>query len=193
MMRASVEMTKLAALALAVRISVAERSRRSGLALISGTHYVALPPPLRASKSKGNASRCSRMRPVGCPIARRCGHSSARSNRSVTLRWLQIQCSCGHCPTTQSSSASASFDRSIFPSRMMSHSTGEHAQRQFAPIVFTTTHFSNLMRERHRSLFIQAIGHRQGLRMIRDSDVSRAPLPRRLRHLRQRRPPIAFR
>ena len=106
------------------------------------------------------------------PEIRRCGHSSARSRRSVIsaasrFMWLWT------LPITKSSSASASSARSIAPSRRMSHSMPEKTRMpRLLPV-----QLAHLLRERDGARFVQAVGHGERLRMVRDRDVlvARAP------------------
>src|ERR1022692_4857422 len=204
---ASVEIMKRAPRALAVRIRLAPRSRRSGLALISSQTPRRTASSTMRSKSNGNASRCSRMRPVGWPSTRREGHSSARSNRPVIsadsiFMWL---CT---LPMTRSSSASASCDRSIAPSFRMSHSRPEKT-RNPSPLRLSsrtwaanaTTRFSSrplvmasdleymAITDHSKSL---AVGHGQRLGMIRDSHVFVTALAGGGGHLFQGRAPVAL-
>ena len=70
----------------------------------------------------------------------------------------------------------------------MSHSRPEkHAKPETRLI-----HLANLVRERHRALLVQAVGHGERFGMIGDRDVFVAALARGLGHLFERRPAVGF-
>src|ERR1035438_2810552 len=153
---ASVEMVNFAPLALAVRISVPCRSRRSGLALISNQTPRRAASATTRSKAKGKGSRCSGMRPVGCPTMRRCGHSSARNRRSVISAdsWFMWLCT---LPITRSSSASASSARSMVPSLRMSHSMPLNTRiPRPAPSIWRTRRANSTTRFSSRPLVMES-------------------------------------
>src|SRR6185503_1696574 len=108
---ASVEIVNLAPRDLAVRARLPLRSSRSGLELISRNTFRFTASVTTRSKSNGNDSRCISIRPVGCPSTLMCGHSRARSSRSVISAGSRFMWLCT-LPMTRSSSANASSARS---------------------------------------------------------------------------------
>ncbi len=86
----SVEMANLAPRLFAVRTMAPPRSSRSGLPLISRYTLRRAASVATRSKSNGNGSRFSKMRPVGWPITRMEGDSRARIRRSVISARFEI-------------------------------------------------------------------------------------------------------
>ena len=122
------------------------------------------------------------MRPVGWPRTRRCGHSSARSRRSVISAASRFMWLCT-LPITRSSSASASSARSIAPS--LQDVALEAARRCGCPGRLRLM-LAHLAGEGDHALLIQAVGHGQRLGVVGDGDVLVAALARGLGHLLER-------
>ena len=75
----------------------AERSSRSGLPLISRYTLRRAASDATRSKSNGNGSRFSRMRPVGWPMTRSDGRFERAHQPVGHLRALPDSCGCGRC------------------------------------------------------------------------------------------------
>ncbi len=114
-------------------------------------------------------------------MMRRCGHSSARSRRSVISAdsWFIWLCT---LPITRSSSASASFGqvhRAILQNVALDAAEDANAQ----PGAIDLAHAP---RELHHALFIEPVGHGERFGVVGDGDVLVAVLARRLGHFLER-------
>ena len=131
--------------------------------------------------SIASACRCSSRRPVRWPSTSTQRHSIARSTRSVSCagswaKWEWMEA------TTTSSWARQSSARSSDPSARMSHSMPASSVSP-SKRPFSVAHAGGVF---ERPPLVEAVGHRQRLRVVGDRDVLVAAPVRLGRHRLQR-------